>query len=263
MEGGEKMAVTGAILGDIAGSQYEGRRCRDYRGCDIFTERCSFTDDTVTTLSVKYAIDRNIPFAEAFKEVGRRYPNCGYAQMYEKWVFSDSMEPYGSWGNGSAMRVSYIGEKYETLREVQQKARESAEVTHNDPEGIKGAVVTAACIWMARHGKTKKEIYAYVLAEYPPGKYEYSIDMDMEYLRDEYEWDVSCQGSVPVAMRCFYESDSYESFLRNVFSLACDCDTLCCIGGGVAEEFYKGTGFDADRLLERYLTKDLLQILRK
>jgi ADP-ribosylglycohydrolase len=146
---------------------------------------------------------------------------------------------------------------------VQQKARESAEVTHNDPEGIKGAVVTATCIWMARHGKTKQEIYAYVLAEYPPGKYEYGIDMDMEYLRDEYEWDVSCQGSVPVAMRCFYESDSYESFLRNVFSLFCDCDTLCCIGGGVAEEFYKGTGFDAERLLERYLTKDLLQILRK
>jgi ADP-ribosylglycohydrolase len=118
----------------------------------------------VTTLSVKYAIDRNIPFAEAFKEVGRRYPNCGYAQMYEKWVFSDSVEPYGSWGNGSAMR-------------------------------------------------------------------------------------------------CFYESDSYESFLRNVFSLSCDCDTLCCIGGGVAEEFYKGTGFDAMKLRCQILyTKNLFAL---
>ena len=254
------MAITGAILGDIAGSQYEGEQCEDYENCEIFTGRNMFTDDTVTTLAVKYAIDNNVPFVDAFKKICRKYPNCGYAEMFERWVFSDNGEPYGGWGNGSAMRTSYIGEYYEDLQDVQRVAKECASVTHNDPEGIKGAVVTATCIWMAKHGKTKEEIYLYVLEQYPTDKYRYSIEHDLEYIRENYEWNASCSGCVPVAMRCFYESESYESFIRNVFSLDCDCDTLGCIGGGVAEEFYGGTGFDDDKVLCRYLDADLWDI---
>ncbi len=254
------MAVTGAILGDIAGSQYEGGPCDNPQNCEIFTKRARFTDDTVTTLAVKYAIDHNMPFVKAFKKIGRNYPDCGYAPMYEKWVFSDDTEPYGSWGNGSAMRTSYIGEYYEDESDVEKMAAECAAVTHNDPEGIKGAVVTAKCIWMAKHGRSKQDIYDYVLEQYPENTYRFSIDKDLAYIRENYDWDVSCQGSVPVAMRCFYESDSYESFIRNVFSFDCDCDTICCIGGGVAEEFYGGTGFDDDKLLCNYLTEELYDI---
>lgn len=256
------MAIIGAILGDIAGSQYEGIRCEDPLGCEIFTENCEFTDDTVTSLGIKYSIDNEFPLVDSLKMVGLRYPNCGYAGMFNRWLFSDDEEPYGSWGNGSAMRVSYIGEHYDDFMEMQEAATRSAKVTHNHPEGIKGAVVTATCIWMARMGKSKQEIYDYVLKAYPPTDYTYSIDMDMKYLEEEYEWDVSCQGSVPVAMRCFYESDSYESFLRNVFRLDCDTDTLCAIGGGVAEEFYKGTGFDEEALLKKYLPEYLYKILK-
>lgn len=117
---------------------------------------------------------------------------------------------------------------------MQRVAEECAAVTHNNPEGIKGAVVTATCIWMAKHGKSQQDIYDYVLEQYPEDKYPFSIAKDLEYIRRNYDWDVSCQGSVPVAMRCFYESDSYDSFIRNVFSFDCDCDTICCIGDGVA-----------------------------
>lgn len=254
------MAVAGAILGDIIGSQYEFDPCDNPKTCPLFSDKVIFTDDTVLTLAVKYAIDNGIAFIKAFKEIGRKYPDCGYAGMFENWLLSDKEEPYGSWGNGSAMRTSYIGEYYDDLKDVQRVAEECAAVTHNDPEGIKGAVVTATCIWMARHGKTKQEIYDYVLEQYPEDVYPFSIAKDLNYIRQNYEWDVSCQGSVPVAMRCFYESDSYESFIRNVFSFECDCDTICCIGGGVAEEFYKTTGFNNDKVLSEYLTHDLFDI---
>jgi len=255
------MAVKGAILGDISGSQFEDYRSPNPMTCKLFDINCDFTDDTVTTLSIKYAIDEDVPFELALKEICRKYPDCGFGGKFYGWVFSNKIKPYKSWGNGSAMRVSYIGEYYENLNDVQKKAAESAAVTHNDPEGIKGAVVTATCIWMAKHGNSKDDIYDYVLSQYPAKDYKYSIEMSLETLEKEYEWDVSCQGSVPVAMRCFYESDSYESFLRNVYRLDCDADTLACIGGGVAEEYYKGTGFDTDELLKLYLTDDLLGIL--
>lgn len=255
------MAIKGAILGDIIGSQFELDRCKDPEGGSLFTSDCDFTDDTVTSLAVKNAVDKKIGFAESLKDICSRYPYCGYGGRFDEWVFSDSMEPYGSWGNGSAMRVSYIGEHFEDLKEVQEMARKSAEVTHNAPEGIKGAVVTATCIWMARHGKTKEEIYEYVLQEYPADEYKYSIADSVDELETRYTWDVSCQGSVPVAMRCFYESDSYEGFIRNVWRLNCDCDTLCCIGGGVAEEFYGGSVNNADEMLELFLTEDLYEIL--
>lgn len=255
------MAVKGAILGDISGSQFEEYRSDNPLTCELFDKYSRYTDDTVTTLAIKYAIDEDVPFELALKVICRKYPDCGFGGKFYRWVFSNHIEPYKSWGNGSAMRVSYIGEYYENLEDVKTKAAESAAVTHNDPEGIKGAVVTATCIWMAKHGKSKDDIYNYVLSEYPTEDYKYSIEMDMSALEKDYEWDVSCQGSVPVAMRCFYESDSYESFLRNVYRLDSDADTLACIGGGVAEEYYHGTGLDDDKLLKEYLSDELWSIL--
>ena len=135
--------------------------------------------------------------------------------------------------------------------------------THNHPEGIKGAVVTAVCIWMARHGKTKEDIFQYVLEQYPAEKYEYSIAVPLDELEKIYQWNETCMGSVPAAMRCFYESDSYESFLRNVFRLKCDSDTLAAIGGAVAEEYYGWTGFyNEDELLKKYLDANLYNLVK-
>lgn len=258
------MAITGTILGDIAGSQYERRRPTDldHRKCELFTERCRFTDDTVLTLAVKHAIQNKLPYADTIRDFARRYPNAGYGKSFVSWVNNKNSGAYNSFGNGSAMRCSYIGEHFDTEAEVVGQAKSSAECTHNHPEGVKGAIVTAMCVYMARTGASKEEILKYTAKNYPKSDYRYSSEYKLEEYRDSYQWDVSCQGSVPVAVRCFLESEDYESFLRNVFSLTCDMDTLCAIGGGIAEEFYHGTGFDDDKLLKEYLDEYLYGILR-
>lgn len=196
------------------------------------------------------------------REVGQNYPYCGYGNTFFEWIFCTNPKPYNSFGNGSAMRVSYVGEYYEELEDVIINAEKTAEVSHNHPEGIKGAITTAVCVWMAKHKKSKQEIFDYVISQYPPEQYKFSIDKRLEYLEENYSWDVTCMTSVPVAMRCFYESDSYESFLRNVFRLDCDMDTLCAIGGGVAEEYYGRMGFKNKKILEYYLDEQLLEILK-
>ncbi|WP_051464993.1 ADP-ribosylglycohydrolase family protein [Butyrivibrio sp. FCS014] len=160
------------------------------------------------------------------------------------------------------MRVSFVGEHFDDYDEMQKMAEATAVVSHNHPEGIKGAVVTATCIWMAKNGKSKQEIYDYVIEQYPKADYEYSIEYSLDEIRPRYKWNESCQGSVPAAMRCFYESDDYKSFLRNVFSLECDSDTFGAIAGGVAEEFYGGFGeIDVESFLKKYLTPKLYEIL--
>lgn len=258
------MAIIGAILGDIAGSQYEFDRPwnLDYKNCELFTDKCSFTDDSVMSLAIKSAIDNQRSYQEEMRRIGFRYPLCGYGGRFFDWIYCTDPRPYNSFGNGSAMRVSYIGEAFSDLNKVKEEAKKSAEISHNHPEGIKGAVVTATCIWMAKHGKSKEEIKKYVLSEYPEENYRFS-NKDLEYLRKHYRWDVTCMTSVPVAMQCFYESDSYITFLRNVFSLDCDTDTLCAIGGGVAEEFYKTTGLKDKKTLRHYLDNELYNILFK
>lgn len=259
------MAVRGAVLGDILGSQYEFSRPKnlDWNNCPLISELpMSFTDDTVMTLAVKKAIVEKKDLVKTMVEVGRKYPNCGYGGTFFRWIMGPVHEPYNSWGNGSAMRTAYIGEAFEDYDEMQRVAADVAAVSHNHPEGIKGAVVTSTCIWMAKHGKSKQEIYEYVLKEYPVSDYQYSIGYSLDEMRPRYKWDVSCQGSVPAAMRCFYESSDYESFIRNVFSLPCDSDTFGAIAGGVAEEFYGGFGsLDVEGIIKKHLTKELYDML--
>jgi ADP-ribosylglycohydrolase len=162
------------------------------------------------------------------------------------------------------MRVALVGEYFDDYDEMQEMAKKTAMVSHNHPEGIKGAVITATCIWMAKHGKTKQEIFDYVLEQYPKDEYEYSIGYSLDEIRPRYKWNESCQGSVPAAMRCFYESTDYESFIRNIYSLECDSDTFGAIAGGVAEEFFHGFGnVDAEGLLESHLDDYLLAILKR
>ena len=259
------MAIKGAILGDILGSQYEFGRPEtlDWETVPLYQKsKCSFTDDTVMTLAVKKAIIEKADLVKTMVEIGRKYPYAGYGGNFAHWIFSEDHNPYNSWGNGSAMRVSFVGEYYEDYEEMKQAAANTAAVSHDHPEGIKGAVVTATCIWMAKHGKSKNEIYDYVLSEYPREKYDYSIGYSLEEIRPRYGWNESCQGSVPAAMRCFYESEDYESFMRNIYSLACDSDTFGAIAGGVAEEFYGGFGnIPAEEILREHLTEELHEIM--
>ena len=259
------MAVKGAVLGDILGSQYEFDRPLDldWKNVPLISGLpMGFTDDTVMTLAIKKAIVEGLDLTDTMVRIGRRYPNCGYGGRFYSWINDEDHRPYNSWGNGSAMRVAFVGEHYEDYDEMQRMAEATAAVSHNHPEGIKGAVVTATCIWMARHGKTRQEIYDYVLEQYPVNKYEYSIGYSLDEIRPRYVWNESCQGSVPAAMRCFYESSDYESFIRNIYSLQCDSDTFGAIAGGVAEEFYGGFGsVDAEGILEEYLDHDLMEIL--
>ncbi len=259
------MAIKGAILGDILGSTYEFGRPKDLDWVNVpllDKKTAHFTDDTVMTLAVKKAIIEGRDFTDTMVELGRKYPDRGYGEHFHKWFMENDHMPYNSWGNGSAMRVSFIGEYFEDYDKIQEAAAKSAAVSHDHPEGIKGAVVTATCIWLAKHEKSKQEIFDYVLSNYPKEEYEFSICYRLEELRDRYVWDDSCQGTVPVAMRCFYESNDYESFIRNIYSLECDSDTFGAIAGGVAEEFYHGFGsVNADGILKEFLTDDLYEIL--
>ncbi len=261
------MAVLGAVLGDILGAQYEFDRPKDLNWENVpLLGDCGvgFTDDTVMTLAIKKAIEEETDLVETMVEVGRRYPFCGYGGRFYHWIHGQDHAPYESWGNGSAMRVAFVGEYYEDYDVMQEMAAKTAAVSHNHPEGIKGAVVTATCIWMAKHGKGKEEIYDYVMQEYPSKEYPFSIDKDMEYLRQHYKWTEKCSDTVPAAMRCFYESTDYESFMRNIFSFECDSDTFGAIAGGVAEEFYHGFGnLEAEKIVRKYLSEELNAILFK
>lgn len=261
------MAIKGAILGDIIGSQYEFKRPEDFdnKTALLLTEKCGFTDDTVLSLAVKYAIKNKTTFVDAFDMIGNLYRNRGYGMRFSEWLDSDIKQPYNSYGNGSAMRVSYIADHYDKLNKVTKVAKLSAECTHNHPEGIKGAIVTATCIWMAKHGYSKDDILKYGIEQYPKDKYIYSPEFTLDEIRNKYTWNETCQGSVPAVIRCIYEANNYTEFIRNVFSLKCDTDTLCAIGGGIAEELFDNK-FDeilpfADKVLQMYLDNFLLDIL--
>lgn len=258
------MEIIGAILGDIAGSRWEFRRPNDldWEHMDLFTDDCFFTDDTVLTVATKYALQNNVSFKEAYHKFGNKYPNCSYGCVFESWLGSKWSKPYNSFGNGAAMRVSPVVDSATTHAEVMGRAIRTAECTHNHPEGIKGAGVTAVCAWMAKTGASKTEIGKYASRQYSSKEYRFPVSMTLKELRERYRWNETCQGSVPVAIRCFLDSEDYEGFIRNVLSLPCDTDTLCAIGGGIAEEFYRRTGFDEDKLLKKYLDEYLYKFVK-
>ena len=265
------MGIVGAILGDIAGSQYEFSRMRpddlDWKHCDLFTKKCRFTDDTVMTIACHMAIleDKENPnFEKWYRNLGVKYLNVGYGSMFKQWIKDPGMGNYGSYGNGSAMRVSAVGVLYNNPEDVTKYAKLSALPTHNHPEGMKGAIVTAMCEHIAAEGGCKSDIYAYALKFYgDEDKYKYPVTMPLEEMRKIYKWDVTCQGSVPAAIRCVLEARSYEEFLRNVFSLKCDMDTLCAIGGGIAEELFGLGHINPNIILPQYLDEYLLDCVSK
>jgi len=227
--------MLGAIIGDIVGSIYEWRNIK-MKEFPLFGEKCVFTDDTVMTIAVAEGLmngGRPNDFINAMKRLGRMYPNAGYGGHFRSWLLKDDSDPYNSWGNGSAMRVSPVSWMFDTLEATEYTAEISASVTHNHPEGIKGAQATAAAIFLARNGKLKEEIKTYI-----ESKYGYDLNKTLDEIRPSYKFDESCQGTVPEAITAFLESDGFEDAIRNAISLGGDSDTLAAITGSIAEAAY-------------------------
>jgi type I restriction enzyme M protein len=231
--------VIGAIIGDIVGSRFEfaNHRSKEF---ELFTPKCFATDDSVMTLAIAKALfdcdsdykNLGAMAIRSMQEVGRHYPDCGYGGMFGKWIFSNSPRPYNSFGNGAAMRVSPCGFVAKTLDETIELSREVTEVTHNHPEGIKGAEATAVCVFLARNGKSKDEIREYAT------KYYYPIDFTLDGIRKTYRFNETCQDTVPQALEAFFESTDFEDAIRNAISIGGDSDTLAAITGGIAEAYY-------------------------
>jgi ADP-ribosylglycohydrolase len=237
--------MIGAIAGDIIGSCYEGRK-RNIKTTrfPLFNDYSHFTDDTVLTVAVADAILHSAPYPEKFKEYYELYPRAGYGGAFKKWARSDYAGPYGSWGNGSAMRASPVGFAYDSLESVLAEAEASAAVTHDHPEGIKGAQVVAAAIFLAREGKSKQDIRDYIEATF-----EYDLSEPLDSIRRWYAHEfteISCQGSVPQAVTAFLESDDFEDAVRKAISIGGDSDTIACINGGIAQAFYSGVPEDIE-----------------
>jgi ADP-ribosylglycohydrolase len=251
--------MLGAIAGDIIGSVYEGKgqwltaRTADFQ--PLFSPRARFTDDTVLTVAVAEALLTGGDLVGLLKDYYSRYPGAGFGGEFKRWAASDDTEPYGSWGNGSAMRVSPVAWAFGTLEEVLHRAKESARVTHNHPEGIKGAQATATAVFLARHGAAKGDIRDEV-----GRRFHYDLSFTLDEIRPAYAFDSSCQGTVPQAIVAFLESSDFESAVRLAISLGGDCDTLACIAGGMAAAYYGVPAHIREQALAR-LDEPLKEVL--
>jgi ADP-ribosylglycohydrolase len=224
--------MIGAIAGDIIGSVFEGHPIKT-TFFPLFSKSSRFTDDTVLSLALADAILNKIDYATALKTYGRKYPNAGYGMSFYTWMWSPETKPYNSWGNGSAMRVSPVGFAFDSTEGVLREAERTAAVTHNHPEGIKGAQATALAIFLARRGADKEEIRKQI-----GHRFSYNLDRSLDEIRPNYFFDVSCQGSVPESIIAFLESKDFEDAVRLAISLGGDSDTMGCIAGGIAQAYY-------------------------
>jgi len=281
----DKKLIIGAIAGDIIGSVFEWHNVKTVE-FDLFCNKSKFTDDSVLTLATMAAILNQKGYSETYQLFGRNYPHRGYGGNFSSWIYSENPKPYNSFGNGSAMRVSPVGWYAKSLDEVMAEAQKSAEVTHNHPEGIKGAQAVAVAVFLARNGKTKEEIRSYIVDTFgksnggnsrikvrndgtirvkkshddtdPQDKEEfldYQLQRNLDEIRPYYSFDVTCEGSVPAAILCFLESTDFENAIRLAVSLGGDSDTIACITGGIAEAYYQD--------IPEYIVKNVLTILPK
>jgi type I restriction enzyme M protein len=252
--------MLGAIIGDIAGSRFEFRNIKT-KEFDLFAAKCRFTDDSVMSLAVAAALlscrgdyGRLGEYAASrMRELGRLYPNCGYGVMFRQWLVSNDPKPYNSFGNGAAMRVSACGFAAKTLEEAVLFSRRVTEVTHNHPEGLKGAETVVVSIFLIREGCGISEIRDYVSKNYP-------LDFTLDGIRDNYRFDESCQGTVPQAVTAFLESTGFEDAIRNAISIGGDSDTIAAITGGIAEAYY-GIPEELRQKAFMFLDERLSQIL--
>ncbi|MCL7940541.1 ADP-ribosylglycohydrolase family protein [Halomonas sp. ATCH28] len=247
--------MLGAIAGDIIGSVHEqaGTKTRDF---PLFTPGSTFTDDTVLSVAVAEVLLEGGDFAEAFHDYYHRYPEAGFGGHFRQWAMSGDRRPYHSLANGSAMRVSPVGFAAGSLDEALSLARRSAEVTHDHPEGIRGAQAVAAVIFLARHGASRLEILTEI-----EERFDYDLAPRLDDIRPGYRFDVTCRGSVPQAIIAFLEAEGVEEAIRNAVSLGGDADTLACMAGGMAEAFHGGVPAPiAEEALAR-LTPELRRVV--
>jgi ADP-ribosylglycohydrolase len=257
------LPVYAAIAGDIVGSRFEGSPTKK-REFDLDHDRCRYTDDTVLTVATAYAITEaaatgDAPaYAAAYKKFGRDDPHRGYGGSFRRWLSSDSLEAYGSFGNGSAMRVSPVGCAFDSRQDVLEEAKRSAAVTHDHPEGIKGAQAVAYTVWRCR-----------VDSSVQPGDLEYEVtsffgyrlDSSLDAIRRSYSFDVTCQGSVPEAMVAFLEARSVEDAIRNAVSLGGDSDTQACMAAAMAGARFGAMSEELMDLVRRHLPKEYIEIV--
>lgn len=260
--------MIGAIIGDIVGSRFE---FNNYRSKEfvLFTDKCEVTDDSIMTLCVAKAImETSRIYSKKEKEfytylekmtvkymqdIGRNYPYCGYGGMFQKWIFSIDPQPYNSFGNGAAMRISPVGFYAESENEVKMLSKSITRISHNHSEGIKGAEAAAMAVFLAKQGYTKNEIANYISEKY------YKLDFTIDEIRDTYKFNETCQDTVPQAIKAFLESCSFEDAIRTAVSLGGDSDTLAAITGAIAEAYY-GVPDDIRQKALSYLDKTLLLI---
>lgn len=253
--------MLGAIIGDIVGSRFEWNNNRS-KQFDFLTYKCSVTDDSIMSLAIAKALleskadysDLSENAVKYMQVIGRYYPNCGYGARFRGWINSDNPKPYGSYGNGAAMRVSSCGFVANSLEEAKQLSKAVAEVTHNHPEGLKGAEATAVAIFLARSGKNLLEIRDYITKNY------YPLNFTLDGIRDSYEFNESCQDTVPQALEAFFESKNFEDAIRNAISIGGDSDTLAAMTGGIAEAYY-GIPTEIRKHTLTFLDERLLKIL--
>lgn len=256
--------MLGAIIGDYIGSQmeFQQERLLHREDFDLITDKCRFTDDTVMTIATADAILNNKDFASTYKEWGRKYPRAGYGAMFGNWLMQDTLKPMNSFGNGSAMRVAPVAWLYDTAEEVMEVAINSAIATHIHPEGYKGAQAVAACIYMARN-KVSKEQIKEIIEE----AFGYNLNLSLEDIRKTYTGEItaemfSCQKSVPEAIVCFLEGNSFEDVIRKAVSLGGDTDTQACIAGSIAEGYY-GIPEDLKTKVISKLPADMMSIIEQ
>ena len=258
--------MIGAILGDMIGAPYEFDMGNKTKGFPLFSSGTEFTDDTVMTIAVAEALldtlgksDEIIieALVQSMQKWGRKYPNAGYGCMFSQWLITPDPQPYGSYGNGSAMRVSSVGWLFDDIETTRHIAALTASVTHNHPEGIKGAQATASAIFLAITGSSKAEIKSYIEKEFG-----YDLSRTCDEIRPTYHHVETCQETVPEAITAFLEGTDFEDVIRTTVSLGGDCDTLTCIAGGMAEAYY-GVPADMEEKCRERITKDIAEVLER
>ncbi len=249
--------LIGAVAGDIIGSAYEWDNVKT-TDFELFPAHARFTDDTILTMAVAKSIMYDEDFAQNIQDFARRYPHRGYGGHFKKWIYSNNPQPYWSFGNGGAMRVSPVGFAFNDLETVLLKAKQSAEVTHNHPEGIKGAQAIAAAIFLARDGKDKNYI-----REYIEKQFDYDLDFTLEDIRPFYKFYPTAPLTVPQAIVAFLESTDFENAIRLAVSIGGDSDTIAAMTGSIAAAFYKEIPQYIIRQVEKILPQEFIQIMNE
>ena len=249
--------MLGAIAGDVLGSIHEFHPIRT-KNFILLNPECIFTDDTVMTAAVADSLMNKIPYVESLQMWGRKYPRAGYGGWFKEWIHSDFPKPYNSFGNGSAMRCSSIGWLFDDENSVLEEAKESAEITHNHPEGVKGAQAVALGVMLGRQGSTKLEIQ-----EKLEDLFDYDLSQTLEQVKFNYSFDVTCQGSVPQAIISFLESEDFEHAIRNAISLGGGAVTKKCIAGALAEGYYMKIPDQIKEFVLTRITPDILDVLHQ